>query len=297
MWRSRDRVLLPQAQARPQLLRTPITLSPRNVSDSPYREAGVAELGLVHAIALGVRIVCLLAVGIDAHELHRGRAMESPDTLARQAEIGASGKAIAPIPECDPRKTGASAAIHRIEGGIGSSGRQRLRFRHPAPDGVVMCVRYGQYLVAYPAQGVFSTRVRCHGSAALNCGAVRRSCGDGFSGIIPISARSVLFRACSDQKALEFRARRVRPPYQGVLRASRAPARRRPLRPRSRSRCRCLASVGTNPCAPSAARGTERLDGSPRRRSATAGAMLMKSPCGAGALVGCCVFKAYVLPS
>ena len=41
----------------------------------------------------------------------------------------------------------------------------------------------------------------------------------------------------------------------------------------------------------------DRLDGSPRRCSATAGAMLTKSPCGTGALVGCCAFKAYVLPS
>ena len=72
------------------------------------------------------------------------------------------GKAIAPIPECDPRKTGASAAIQRIEGGSGNSGRQRLRFAIQRPNGMVKCVRDGQYLAAYPAQGVCSVSFRCH---------------------------------------------------------------------------------------------------------------------------------------
>ena len=129
------------------------------------------------------------AVGIDAHELHRGRRW-------RLRIRGSPGR--------DRRKRKRDDALyssairgtmgHQQESNAGGRGRKRqlrppeVAFCHPAPDGIVKPVRDRQYLAAYPAQGVHSTSLRAMSRAALNCGAVRRFGGDGLSGDRPIRA-------------------------------------------------------------------------------------------------------------
>ena len=105
------------------------------VSDGPDRKSGIAELRLVDSPPLPVFVVGTLAFGIYADKLHGGWWGRLRVTLSATHSIGASGKAIAPIPECVLLKTGASAGIQRREGGRGSSSRQRLRRRIQARIG------------------------------------------------------------------------------------------------------------------------------------------------------------------
>ena len=79
----------------------------------------------------------------------------------------------------------------------------------------------------------------------------------------------------------------MRPPYRGIPHASRVPGHRRPSPP-SKSLHVPVSSFSLNePFRPQRHSRADRLDGSPRRRSATAGAILTKSSCGFGLSVRC----------
>ena len=253
-----------------------------NVPDGPDCKPGVAELRLVHALPLGVLVVGSLAFGINADELHRGGRWCGGIrfTPGRNRRKRKRDRASAQVRSPEDRCVRRDPAQRRRQGQLGSP---QVAPAHPSPYGMVMGVRYGQYLASYPVERLLWASDRCPVTIALICGAISAILRDCFCGGYPAFAlTSVRLRknpCCSSHArapALSRRSSRI------------TSASTPPPSPPSKSFQVPVSSLSLNdPLLPQRHSLEERPAGSPRRRSHTAGAIEIKSPCGARASVGC----------